>query len=83
MLVLEVTDTPNYQGQFTLLTINIMHNVSMGETDRLYEKTGVSTTCFTRWNQSGSEVGIVSPDADNLARERKDLPRLAEKQVLI
>lgn len=48
MLVLEVTDTPNYQGQFTLLTINIMHNVSMGETDRLYEKTGVSTTCFTR-----------------------------------
>lgn len=42
----------------------------------------ISTMCFPGLNQNGFEVGIVSPETDNLARGRKGLPALAEKQVL-
>lgn len=50
--------------------------------DRLYEKMTIPTMRFPGLHQNGFEMGIVSPEADNLARERKDLPVFAEKQVL-
>lgn len=81
MLVPEIIDVPNYWWHVALLAKIVTPRASMCRMRQAVRKDR-PFYCFTRLTQGGSEVGIVSPEIDNLAREQKDLCLLTEKQKL-
>ena len=81
ILVPEITAVPNYWWHFALLAKIVTPRASMCRMRQAVRKDRLFY-CFTRLTQGGSEVGIVSPEIDNLAREQKDLCLLIEKQEL-
>lgn len=81
MLVPEIIDVPNYWWHVALLAKIVTPRASMCRMRQAIRKDR-PFYCFTRLTQGGSEVGIVSPEIDNLAREQKDLCLLTEKQKL-